>query len=289
MRIIFSPFYDTAMNLALEEYYFTSSGDEICFIYRNRPSVVVGKHQNIFKECNVAFCHKNNIGCYRRISGGGTVFHDLGNLNISLISTRSGEYKVDYKPLLNLITASVGRFGLNLREGERNDLFAANKKVTGTACHVVRNRTLHHGTLLYNSDKELLHNTLTQPYEFTGRGVESVRSQVTNIHEHLAEQLSPDTFFAQLIVYISEYLEAFVDFPTDNEVENSTQLMKNKYVTDEWNYNYSPDFSVIMEIDGLSCRLTIESGEIISMADLSGKVLDLPEERNFKKFIIKKG
>lgn len=289
MLIIFSPFYDAAMNLALEEHYFASSGEEICFIYRNRPSVVVGKHQNIFKECDVVFCQQNNIGCYRRISGGGTVFHDFGNLNISLIATRSGDYKVDYKPLLDLIKSTVHRFGINLTEGVRNDLFAGEGKVTGTACHVVRNRTLHHGTLLYNSNKELLRKSLSQPFKVAGRGVDSVRSKTTNIIEHLTEKLEDDEFFSRLVVYISEYLDAFVDFPTDSDVENSKHIMEKKYLTDEWNYNYSPDFTAEIEINNTTYRFGIEKGKIISSTDLNGNSIELPDETNFKNFIIKKG
>lgn len=287
MRLIISPFTDAAINLALEEVYFKSSTEELCFIYRNTPTVVVGKHQNTFREVNLPFCIKNNIGFYRRISGGGTVFHDLGNLNISLHSTRKQEFKVDYEPLLNLITKGVEPFGIDLREGERNDLFLHDKKVTGTACHVVRDRTIHHGTLLLNSDKELIHECLHQALDIKGRGVESVRSKVTNILDQL-ENITTEEFITRFTIHISEILEAYIDYPTDEEVEFAEKLKQEKYTMDEWNLDYSPPFEVELDIIGQITHFEVEKGHVKNTSPLNKALLNKPFLEILKEFTVYK-
>lgn len=267
MRLIVSPFYDPAVNLALEEVYFKHNNDNLCFTYRNNPSVIVGKHQNIFREVNLPYCIKNNIGYHRRISGGGTVFHDMGNLNISLHSTRKEEFKVNYQPLLDLISSAVKHFGIELREGERNDLFFQDRKVTGTACHVVRDRTIHHGTLLYNADKDLLHKCLHQPLKISGRGVDSVRSHTSNLREHLSDPLSNEAFFSQFIIHLSAILDAYIDYPTDEEMDTAILLRDNKYKLDSWNLDYSPPFKVEIEIDEKACVVEVEKGKVVGIDD----------------------
>lgn len=267
MRLIVSPFYDPAVNLALEEVYFKHNNDNLCFIYRNNPSVIVGKHQNIFREVNLPYCIKNNIGYHRRISGGGAVFHDMGNLNISLHSTRKEEFKVNYQPLLDLICDAVKRFGIELNQGERNDLFFQDRKVTGTACHVVRDRTIHHGTLLYNTDKDQLHECLHQALTISGRGVDSVRSHTSNLREHLNDPLSNEAFFSQYIVHLSEILDAYIDYPTDDEVDTAVHLRDNKYKLDSWNLDYSPPFKAEMKIDGIACLVEVEKGKVLKIDD----------------------
>lgn len=271
MRLVISPFTDAAMNLALEEVFFKSGNETLCFIYRNTSSVIVGKHQNIFKEVNIPFCLEHNIQFLRRISGGGTVFHDLGNLNISLHDTRNNEFKVDYKPLLQLIKDAVARFGIELSIGDRNDLYLKSMKITGTACHVVRSRTVHHGTLLFNTDKTLLHGSLSQPLKFTGRGVDSVSSKVTNIAEHMEKKRSSEEFFSEFIVSISDILEAYIDYPTDEEVHNAEQLKTDKYRLNSWNLDYSPPFKTELEIDGLTCSVDVEKGKIISISPVQNE------------------
>ncbi|MFC0876901.1 biotin/lipoate A/B protein ligase family protein [Saccharicrinis sp. FJH2] len=284
MRLIVSPFYDAAINLALEEVYFKHSEADLCFVYRNNASVIVGKHQNIFKEVNLAYCINNNIAYHRRISGGGTVFHDLGNLNISLHNTRREEFKVNYQPLLDLITETVKHFDIELNQGDRNDLYVQDHKVTGTACHVVRDRTIHHGTLLYNANKELLHECLHQPLKISGRGVDSVRSNITNLKEHLSKPLSEEEFFSQFIVHLSDILDAYIDYPTDQELETAIQLRDNKYTLDSWNLDYSPSFKAEIEIDGKDCIVDVDKGKVIRIDDeeVAKKLTGI----DFKQFLL---
>lgn len=286
MRFIVSPFTDPAINLALEEVYFNIKTDEFCFLYRNAPSVIIGKHQNIFREANLLYCIKNNVAFHRRLSGGGTVFHDLGNLNISLHSNRHDEYKVNYGPLLDLIKDTASKFGISLIEGKRNDLYLKEFKVTGTACHVVRDRTVHHGTLLYNTDKTLLHQCLEQSIKIEGRGVESVRSSVTNISDHLTKKMDTEEFMSEFIVFASEGLGCYIDYPTDEEVNRAMELKEEKYKTDQWNIDYSPPFKAEVTIRGIKYFINVLQGKITSIDEGSEKALQQWTGDSFKNFIL---
>ena len=288
MRLIVSPFYNASVNLALEEVYFKHNNEELCFVYRNNPAVIVGKHQNIFKEVNLPFCIKNNIGYHRRISGGGTVYHDLGNLNISLHNTRKEEFKVDYQPLLDLITESMKRFGIELNQGERNDLYVEDHKVSGTACHVVRDRTIHHGTLLFNANQEQLHECLNQPLKISGRGVDSVRSNITNLKEHLSKPMSDEEFFSQFIVHLSDILDAYIDYPTDKEMETAIHLRDTKYTLDSWNLDYSPPFTAEMKIDEVACVVEVEKGKVVGIKQANRILIEKFTGKSFKDLLEKK-
>ena len=178
----FNPFF----NLATEEYLFKQATNNYFLLYRNNPSIIIGKHQNAFSEINYKQTINSTIPVIRRLSGGGTVYHDRGNINFSFIVNKEGKNLIDFKkhiePFYNLLI----ELGVNVSYSKRNDLFIGDKKISGNAEHVFKNRILHHGTLLYNTELHLLRNALKlNPDKFKSKAINSIRSPVDNIINHL--------------------------------------------------------------------------------------------------------
>jgi lipoate-protein ligase A len=187
--ILFSPSASPAFNLAAEEYLFSNRTDDILFLYVNEPCVVVGRNQDVLSEVDVDFCTIHKIPVFKRMSGGGTVYHDPGNLNYCFISTRvHGEspLKADF---LQPIVKVLANIGIEVLIGNRNDLWLpGGHKISGTASHVGKNRLLHHGTLLYDTDlKKLVKSLSPKAVEKSSRGIASVPSPVKNIRSYLLE------------------------------------------------------------------------------------------------------
>ncbi|NOZ46649.1 MAG: lipoate--protein ligase [Chlorobi bacterium] len=266
MNIIQSKTFNPYFNLATEEYLFKKKIENYFFIFRNRPSVIIGKHQNAYAEVNYAEIIQSNIPVVRRLSGGGTVFHDLGNINFSFIVNREGENLVDFKKHMQPIYELLLEIGINVKIGERNDLFIEGKKISGNAEHIFKNRVLHHGTLLFSADLEQLKKILnTNPDLYRGRAIQSVRSEVGNIANYLENTIHVDRLI-QLIIEKIKVKNAgcrIIKLNFENEKEIRS-LENTKYRTWEWNFAYSPDFEFTKTIKSnnnfFTCFLKIEKG-----------------------------
>ena len=189
MTILQSPSHSASFNLAAEEYLFTHRTDDILFLYVNEPCVVVGRNQDVLSEVNADFCKSHKIPVFKRMSGGGTVYHDLGNLNYCFISNRmKGEAPLKDDFLKPLVTVLAG-LGVEVLIGKRNDLWLpGGYKVSGTASHVGKLRMLQHGTLLYDSNLIHLGKCLTPDSVFLkSRAIASVPSPVRNIRSYLKD------------------------------------------------------------------------------------------------------
>ena len=152
MKLIFSPSRSPSFNLAAEEFLFSESGDEIVFLYVNDPCVIIGSNQSVPNEVDQHFCVPNSIEIIRRLSGGGAVYHDQGNINYCFIHNKiSGKSSLSADFLLPVIL-SLHSMQIPCEIGKRKDLWLNGYKISGTASHVSKNRELHHGTLLYNTD-----------------------------------------------------------------------------------------------------------------------------------------
>ena len=186
---------------------------------------------------------EKGIVVVRRISGGGTVFHDLGNLNFAFITTgREGEL-VDYKKHTFSIIQAMKKLGLVVKLGKRNELILGNKKISGTASHVFKNRVMHHGTLLFSSQMSDLTRALkVKSGRFEDRAVKSVRSEVTNIREHLTEKMEVDEFQKLLFDSVLLALNGSIYQYNENDLEEIAQLVENKFSSWEWNFGYSPRY-----------------------------------------------
>lgn len=237
-------------------------------LYRNRPSIIVGKHQNSFAEVNYWFAKENKINVVRRLSGGGTVFHDLGNLNFTFIQNGKEGSLVDFKRFTEPILKVLRNLGVPAERSGRNDLIIHGLKFSGNAEHVYKNRTLHHGTLLFSSKLDSLGEALrVNPNHYQDKAVKSVRSQVTNITDHLPSPISLETFQETIINHVFSNLPEVSSYQFSNvDVENIEKLVTEKYSTWDWNYGYSPRFTLrktgYLKEKPVSIILEIEKGTI---------------------------
>ena len=235
-----NPFF----NIAAEEFFFKKKTSDFFLLYRNNDAVIIGKHQNAFAEANLQEIHKNNIPVIRRLSGGGTVYHDHGNINFTFIVNKKGKHIVDFKEHMQPIFELLLDMGIDVKFSKRNDLFIDKNKISGNAEHVVRNRVLHHGTLLFNSKLNSLKNMLHVDNNlYKSKAIKSVKSPVGNIIDHINTNTSIEEFCKKVIAKITEIYQT-EPYELTKEDNNIIQnLIKEKYQTWQWNYAYSPDFS----------------------------------------------
>lgn len=193
--ILVSPLQRPAFNLAAEEHLFTTRGDTVLFLYINTPAVVLGANQALETEVNQPFCAAHDIAIVRRLSGGGAVFHDEGNLNVCLLGNReAGCFPLD-EGVTHLLQAALLSIGLPVTMGPRKDLWLERGKIAGTAAHFSRTRRLHHATLLYDADLTQLEAVLKAHHPGyapqKGKTIASVPSSVTNLKRYFAANLMP--------------------------------------------------------------------------------------------------
>ncbi len=259
---------DPHFNLAMEEYLLTNckSNDTYFLLWQNEPSIIIGKHQNTLEEINTKYVEENNIHVVRRMSGGGAVYHDLGNLNYSFIMRNGQEDLFDFKKFTFPIVELLQQYGMDAQVSGRNDMTIEGKKFSGNAQFIRNNNLLHHGTLLFNSDMERLQAALNVSNDkIASKGIKSVRSRVTNIQEHMKDKISIDEFWKQLSDHIAaqnEYWER-VELE-DSDLIEINKLASEKYNTWDWNYGNSPlfNFKNSKRFDGgkLEVRLDIHEG-----------------------------
>jgi len=258
---------DPAFNLATEEVLLRKFKQNIIFFYINRPSVIVGKHQNTLAEVNHEFLEKNNIPVYRRLSGGGTVYHDYGNINYCIIENGEPGHLVDFLRATTPVVEALKAYGLDARHGKRNDLLAGYKKISGNACHVYKSRAMHHGTLLFNSNLSQLTESLkADATKFRDKSVKSVRSEVVNISDLIPENNDVDIFVSKIGSFLQRKYNAAPYAFSEEEISEITTLAETKYKTWQWNYGYSPtyEFSKRFKSDNYvySAKLKVEKGII---------------------------
>ena len=250
MLCIISPYTNPYFNLAAEEYLLKSFQEDLFLLYRNRPSIVVGKHQNTLAEINLPFVQENEILVARRISGGGTVFHDLGNLNFAFFTSGKEGELVDYKRATTPIVEALKKMGLEVRLGKRNELLLKGLKISGTASHVFKQRVLHHGTLLFSPEMGKLSAALKSDKErFTGRAVKSVQSRVTNISDHLKESVDVEMFQERILAHMLQNFKDARPYQLGRtDIVKIKALRDSKYSTWEWNFGYSPKYQFCRSI-----------------------------------------
>ncbi|MGA3012816.1 MAG: lipoate--protein ligase [Bacteroidales bacterium] len=235
---------DPYFNLATEEYVLKEIKDDSFMLWRNAPSIIVGKHQNTLSEINLDYVKENNIRVVRRLSGGGAVFHDLGNLNFTF--TMKGESNlIDFRKYTEPILEVLIKLGIDARFEGRNDLTIEGKKFSGNAMHIWKNKVLSHGTLLFSSDMPDLSKALNaDPLKFTDKAVKSVRSRVTNISEHLKAPMDVMEFSALIEKHIMEkYPDAILYDLSEEDHEHIREMVRTKYGTWAWNFGYSPKYN----------------------------------------------
>jgi lipoate-protein ligase A len=274
MVIYYNPITDPYYNLALEEILLKQSDLDFMLLWSNKPTVVCGKHQNIYAELQLKELAQYGVLAARRLSGGGAVFHDLGNLNFTFICNTEQGKQVDFGRYLKPIEEFLQELGVDCYLGSRNDLFVKSLKFSGNAEHVFKNRVLHHGTLLFDTDLDLLRRVLRKSdVRFRGRGIGSVRSEVGNLQAFLP-QYSITSFREALYDFLKEHFCATSYLPTFLDIEKTKRLANEKYGSYDWVFAYSPNFEfkqnvVLDEID-YSVDLKIKAGIIDSACVCQG-------------------
>ena len=236
-------------NLAMEEYFLKNTNEDIFLLWQNENSIIVGKNQNTLSEINYDYVKENNIKVVRRLSGGGAVFHDLGNINFTFISCNDNSFS-DFKKFTMPIVEALKELNVHAEFSGRNDLLIDGQKFSGNAQYNYKNKVMHHGTLLFSSEINNLSNALkVKPSKFQGKSVKSVKSRVTNISSHLDKEMTVLEFKDYLMDFINKRDENshFYEL-NDKDVESINKLVEEKYSTWEWNFGYSPKYSLYNEL-----------------------------------------
>ncbi len=236
-------------NLALEEYLLKELDfkDDLFMLWQNSPAIIVGRNQNTWDEINHEFVKAKGIAVVRRLTGGGAVYHDLGNLNFTFIvrGQRTGHY--DFESFARPVVAALRSLGVAAEFAGRNDILVAGKKVSGNAQYRHGDSFLHHGTLLFDSDMSNLVRALHVGQEkLVAKGVASVRSRVTNIKEHLPGPLEMEEFKAALVKAVFQEVGAQkAEYHlSERDFARVEDLVRTKYGTWEWNYGASPGYGL---------------------------------------------
>ena len=259
-----NPFF----NLALEEILLKKREKEYLILGINDPCVVVGKHQVPYREVNTRFVTEYNIPVIRRISGGGAVFHDSGNLNFSFIMQSEPGKQVDFRKYTLPVIRFLSTLGLDAKFGEKNDLKVDGLKISGNAEHIFRNRVLHHGTLLFGTSLQTLRNSLrTDSRNYSSRAVNSNPSPVINLNEIVNNVKDIMQFREKMLNWILNNMpDSEIYTPDLEESAEAESLAESKYRTWEWNYAYGPEyhFNNRFDINGkhYSCNLFVKDGII---------------------------
>lgn len=239
---------DPQINLAIEEYALKNLdiNETYLLFYINEPSIIIGKNQNTIEEINTEYVEGNGIKVVRRLSGGGAVYHDLGNLNFSFITKDDGESFHNFRKFTEPVVAALKKLGVNAELSGRNDLEVGGRKISGNAQFSTKGRMFSHGTLMLNSEIENMVSALkVKKDKIESKGIKSVRSRVANISEFLTEKVEIDEFRSLLLKNIFEGQDEIPEYVlTDEDWEKIYQLSKERYRNWEWNYGKSPKFNL---------------------------------------------
>lgn len=236
---------DPFFNLALEEYLLDNSEikEDIFLLWQNRPVVVVGRNQNTIEEINQSFIQEKGIAVVRRISGGGAVYHDLGNLNFTFIVNDTPSLTLDFTRFTAPVIKALQTIGVKAEDQGRNDISIEGRKFSGNAQCRRQGRLMHHGTILFDTNLADMEQALTvDSAKISSKGVKSVRSRVTNIAEHISSPVTIDEF--QGILSNTIDLNRACRELTPSELSAVESLRDNKFSTWEWIYGSSPRFNV---------------------------------------------
>ncbi|WP_019153325.1 lipoate--protein ligase [Robertmurraya massiliosenegalensis] len=261
---------DPQINLAIEEYALKNLdiNETYLLFYINGPSIIIGKNQNTIEEINTEYVEANGIKVVRRLSGGGAVYHDLGNLNFSFITKDDGQSFHNFKKFTEPVVQALHKLGVNAELSGRNDILVEGRKISGNAQFSTRGRMFSHGTLMLDSEIDNVVAALkVKKDKIESKGIKSIRSRVANISEFLTEKISIEDFRALLLEYIFDGKENIEEYVlTETDWENIYQLSKERYQNWDWNYGKSPKFNLQhshrFPVGSIDVRLEVNKGLI---------------------------
>lgn len=261
---------DPQINLAIEEYALKNLdiNETYLLFYINGPSIIIGKNQNTIEEINTEYVEANGIKVVRRLSGGGAVYHDLGNLNFSFITKDDGESFHNFKKFTEPVVEALHKLGVQAELSGRNDIVVDGRKISGNAQFSTRGRMFSHGTLMLDSEIDHVVSALkVKKDKIESKGIKSIRSRVANISEFLTEKISIEDFRALLLENIFGGKENIQEYVlTDEDWKNIHELSKERYQNWDWNYGKSPKFNLQhshrFPVGGIDVRLEVNKGII---------------------------
>ena len=238
---------DPYFNIATDEFIFKHLKEDCFMLWQNDNAIIVGKHQNTLSEINLDYVKEKNIKVVRRLSGGGAVYHDMGNLNFSFTRTGENTEMVDFRRYTKPILEVMKSLGVDAKFEGRNDLTINGQKFSGNAEHVFKNKVLHHGTLLFSSEMKDVSGALKiNPLKYKDRAVKSVPKRVTNISDHLTEKISLEKFTDKIMDHItSSFPDARMYEFSEEDLQKIQEIRDEKYSTWEWNFGRSPDYNFV--------------------------------------------
>lgn len=240
---------DPRFNIALDEYAtkYLSPDEDYVILWQNEPSVIIGRNQNTIEEINFKYISEHNIHVVRRLSGGGAVYHDLGNLNFSFIVNNDKDVVSNFKKFTEPVINALRNLGVNAEFSGRNDITIDGKKFSGNAQYYTGKRLLHHGTILFNSDLTVVQGALNVKQDkIESKGVKSVRSRVTNVYPNLPQKISIEEFKDTLLKFLmqDENYKEKEYILTEEDLAKINELKESRYSKWEWNYGQSPAFDI---------------------------------------------
>ena len=278
-------------NLAFEEYILNNfRDDDYVLLWQNANTIVIGKHQNTPQEVNQEVVEELGVNVVRRNTGGGAVYHDLGNINFSFISNWKLENGINYEIFLEPIIKALNSIGVEAIKEGRNDLVVAGKKISGNAQMIIKDRILHHGTLLFDSDLTIMEKVLNvSPDKIASKGIKSIRARVANIKEFLQVDMDVSQFIDLLVESFFKYSETVEMRLTAHQLLEIETLATEKYQSWDWNYGNSPQSnyfnSVRLECGKVEISLFIDKG-LIETCKISGDFIALKDVADIERAMI---
>ncbi|MED2974037.1 lipoate--protein ligase [Fictibacillus sp. B-59209] len=284
---------DPRVNLAIEEYALKNLdiNETYLLFYINEPSIIIGKNQNTVEEINADYVREHGIHVVRRLSGGGAVYHDTGNLNFSFITKDDGNSFHDFKKFTDPVVKALNKLGLNAELSGRNDILVDGKKISGNAMFTTRGRMFSHGTLMFDSEIENVVSALNVKLDkIQSKGIKSIRSRVTNIKEHMNEEMTMEEFKQILLSYLFEEFEEIPRYElTVKDWEQINKLSEERYRNWDWNYGNSPKSNVELSNrfagGSVEVKLQIERG-IMRECKIYGDFFGVGDVRDIEERLI---
>lgn len=281
---------DPTINLAIEEYCVKNLdiNETYLLFYMNEPSIIIGKNQNTVEEINADYVREKGIHVVRRLSGGGAVYHDLGNLNFSFITKDDGDSFHNFKKFTEPVTVALGKLGINAELSGRNDILAEGRKISGNAQFATKGRMFSHGTLLFDSEIDHVVSALNVKLDkIQSKGIKSIRSRVANIAEFLSEKITIEEFKQLLLENIFEGESEIPTYElTEEDWKEIHKISEERYRNWDWNYGKSPKFNLQhshrFPVGQIDVRLEVQKG-VVSECKIYGDFFGALDVRDIEE------